>query len=127
MKKYELIEKVLGLEIKYEPYHSSTIERSEYRPIGLHYVKAADLERALEKGVRVSGHKGPDRNWNLIVADPNIPRDVDTHVGLMVGITPIERDTAEAILHDLLEWEFMSNEGELKKLQKRAKKVLGEK
>jgi hypothetical protein len=85
-------------------------------------VCANDLERALEKGVRVNAKlydNGVFGEWY------DRPQDDDTHTGIVVGITPIERDTAESLLREIIKaWR---PDGEVGPLIERAKKVLGEK
>ena len=118
--RYPLIKSVLELDV-----HS--FHRSEPT---LRYVHADDLERALENGVRVYSNcvNIPALAWYTENYDDT------SQTGLVVGITPIERDDETKVLRDFvssIEADGSRPTHELRVaihgLYHRAKKVLGEK
>ncbi len=83
------------------------------------YVLAADLERILEKGVRVYGALAHAHTWHKTQGSE------DNYTALMIGTTPIVRDTAEGLLRKIVAHydEFPGADGPL---LERAKRLLGE-
>lgn len=105
--------KELGLGVYYR--HAFTAE-------GDHYVRAADLEALLAKGVRVYG----DPNIMGQVWSDRNSLNLDTHTALLVGIEPIKRDSAEDVLRDMIEqWDGLNGYSRLQELLERAKRVVG--
>lgn len=83
--RYPLIKSVLGIQTT--AFH--TIDSTVY------YVLADELERALEKGVRVYGNNGTFE-WSM--HDNN---RTAIHKAYLIGITEIERDSMEQLVRDL--------------------------
>ena len=71
------------------------------------YIRADDLERLLEKGARIIGHKS---EYGWVWGEPH-SRAKNTHTALLIGIKPIQKDTAEQILKDLIETAESLNSG----------------
>lgn len=93
------------------------------------WVRASDLEKLLEQAPVVHSHilpsdenRGPAYDaWFLKKYND------DTHTALLVGVKPIERDTAELILRDLLERDSSQlDRPSMREITRRAKALLAE-
>jgi hypothetical protein len=109
--RYPLTTKVLGLE---------TVKMSQNVTV----VCANDLERALEKGVRVYG--GSRMRSDELWSSESDCTD-HTRTALVIGIEPIVRDTAESLLREVIKVAQFGSRAEFDAWAERAKKVLGEK
>lgn len=83
-------------------------------------VKASDLERELEKAVRVVGCKEGNENWIFSVER----FATDTYSALLIGIEPIKKETAENLLRELVSLTSGRPLWELDDIVKRAKALL---
>lgn len=90
-------------------------------------INAEDLERELEKAVRVYGTNlndngiaaGDDPQWFL-----SIKREKnDTHTALLIGVEPIQKDTAESLLRDIVN-SYWATPEQHNQLIERAKRLL---
>lgn len=114
----------LGLKV-----HADTLGVLPTHPMGALYferklatnVRASDLEKLLAEGVMVCAHRGPSNLEGVWIARPY--EDVDsTHTGLLIGIKPIKRDTAEGLLREMIAaW---TPSGEMEPLIERARRLL---
>jgi hypothetical protein len=92
------------------------------------YVRAADLERVLSQGVYMSmpPRKDTDGLWaahETVIGETLIGH---THTGLLIGVKPIQRDTAEGLLRELVN-ESTSIGQKGSDLLERARKLLEQK
>jgi hypothetical protein len=75
----------------------------------VYYVRASELERVLEQGVRVSGCDRSTRSgrmfWDQI---ENTDTSTHTHTALLINIKEIKQDTAEDLLRELVSTDFRS-------------------
>jgi hypothetical protein len=104
--------KALGLEVRNYALYGTTVD----------FVDAQNLEALLAKGVRVYGKTGAGANshrdkWYWCKS----PINEDTHTALLIGITPIVRDTCESLLKELLD--CVSCSDRVRDIQERAKKL----
>ena len=90
------------------------------------YISAQDLERVLSEGVEVTS--SDDQRCFYRGIDPNRPGH-DLVQGLVIGLKPIERDTADKFVKDM--HEYLSKfsgwnvPDDVKKFEERAKKLVG--
>jgi len=84
------------------------------------FATAPDLERELEKAVRVYGIKPADQIWYFDQqGGPS-----DTHTALLIGIEPIVRDTAEDLLKEIVACDGDGSTRLSKQQYERARKLL---
>ena len=132
MSEYKLIKAFLGLEVKTLPlarrYEAGGMTIEDFP-----FVLADDLEALLAKGVRVTGDDNDGLGWAFFHRDPKIshPRQINaghTHTALLIGITPIEQDTAEGLLREYRDAMLHDDEERgleyWAKLHERAKRLL---
>ena len=105
MTKYPCID-----EIGLTPYPSYTISGSHMKEpqVGGYQVCADDLEALLARGVRMNGSLEPEyKTWLM---ESNGRATTPTHSALLIDIKPIQRDTAEGLLREIVEkctgWNF---------------------
>ncbi len=93
------------------------------------YVRASDLESLLEKGVRATKYQkrlSPMSHWNTDEVYGTATEDA-THTGLLIGIEPIVRDTAESLLREFVDTYDGKIKTSVAQVIERAKRLLGEK
>lgn len=83
----------------------------------------------LERAIEVTGGDYSGNGWAMFEKKPHLtPARGHTHRALLIGVEPIEKDSAEKVLKDLINWldipEMLSKN--TRQLIDRAKRVLGE-